>query len=156
MSTYHINELIKVLSEQHPLLTFIADETFFWSPKDTAVHYDQEDDNDEGIWALLHEVGHALLDHKKYYSDIELVQMEVAAWEKAKQLASTYAIRIDNDHIEDCIDSYRDWLYKRSLCPDCKLSGAQVSANLYMCVFCSLKWSVTTERFCRPYRRSIV
>jgi hypothetical protein len=147
--------IIASLAERFTHLTFLTDETFYWSPKDLSIHYNQHDATKEASWALLHEVGHALLEHRKYYSDIELVQMELEAWEKADMLAGEFAVVIDQDHVEDCLDSYRDWLYKRSLCPACSLSGVQLTMHSYTCLFCHKQWAVSSDRFCRPYRRSL-
>ncbi len=130
-------------------------ETFYWSPAEEVVYYRPDNTTDEGSWALLHETGHALLKHTKYYSDIELVLMEVEAWEEAKSMAKDMKITIDEDHIQDCLDSYREWLHKRSLCPQCELSGIQLDVKTYTCIFCQEKWNVSSDRFCRPYRRSL-
>ncbi len=150
-----LQELIIALQQKFPGLLLQASDSFFWSPAEKTVHYDNNAKTKEGLWSLLHETGHALLNHVQYYSDVELVQMEVAAWEKAREIGEDLAIEIDEDHIQDCLDSYRDWLYKRSLCPDCYLSGVQIAERIYVCIFCQRKWQVSTERFCRPYRKTI-
>ncbi len=150
-----LDALVLALKKSYPQIELESDTTFFWSPTDKKVHYDKHNQSLEGVWALLHETGHALLEHAKYFTDIELVNMEVAAWEEAKRISDTFGIDIDEDHVQDCLDSYRDWLYKRSLCPDCRLSGIQIDTRMYTCIFCHQHWQVTTERFCRPYRRSI-
>lgn len=150
-----LDDLLKSISEHHPTIDFKQGETFYWSPSEHIVYYNPEDNTPEGLWALLHESGHALLSHRHYYSDIELVRMELEAWERAKLLGENMSISIDDDHVQDCLDSYRDWLYKRSLCPDCNLAGLQTDARHYMCIFCHKQWSVSSERFCRPYRRAL-
>jgi hypothetical protein len=147
--------LVKELKEINSDINFSPAETFYWSPTDKTVYYDSSNDTREGLWALLHESGHAILGHRQYYSDIELVQMEVEAWDSAKDLAAKLEIIIDENHAEDCIDSYRNWLHGRSLCPDCNLSSIQIDTKHYSCVFCQKKWQVTAERFCRPYRKTI-
>jgi hypothetical protein len=155
--------IITDLRKKYPTIALKAGETFYWSPNNATVYYDEKSDNIEGIWALLHETGHAILGHTKYSTDIELVFMEMEAWEEAKKIAGIlneesveHAIQIDEEHVQDCLDSYRDWLHKRSLCPDCSLAGIQTEQKIYSCVFCHKKWSVTAERFCRPYRRRTV
>ena len=148
-------EVIKKLTDTYPKLTLEPGNTYYWSPSEKIVHYKPDNVKEESIWALLHESGHALLEHTHYYSDIELLHMELEAWEKAKELSSDFkSPEIDEDHIQDCLDSYRDWLYKRSLCPDCSLAGAQIEPKTYTCIFCHKKWSVSSERFCRPYRKT--
>lgn len=194
-----INLLLAIVQSAHPTITFQPADTYYWSPENRTVNFKKNDKDEHGVWSLLHECGHALLDHTKYYSDFELVRMEMEAWEKAKELAAELQeagrseekgvaaepqknkqklfnantghrgdkiatqllpppyplLPISEDHIQDCLDSYRDWLHKRSLCPDCRLSSIQTDAHTYTCVFCHKKWRVTAERFCRPYRRKL-
>ncbi|HMT19217.1 MAG TPA: hypothetical protein PKD20_04575 [Candidatus Saccharibacteria bacterium] len=150
-----LSTLISQIKKLHSTLLFVADKTFYWSPKDATIHFDKNASGNEAGWSLIHETGHALLEHTRYYSDIELVQMELAAWERAKEVASLLNVSIEEDHIQDCIDSYRDWLYKRSLCPHCDLCGVQIDKSVYTCVFCLQEWRVTNERFCRPYRKTV-
>ena len=155
-----IDKLITKIQAAQPDINFRPAETFYWSPTDQTVYYCNDDNDQESLWALLHETGHGILGHKQYFSDFELVKMEVEAWEKAKELASRLMthdspIIPDEDHIQDCLDSYRDWLHKRSLCPDCHLSSIQIDEHTYTCVFCHKRWRVTAERFCRPYRKVV-
>ena len=70
----------------------------------------------------LHEVSHAHLGHKDFKMDIERLKMESAAWEKAKELAAMYRIEVDEDLIQDELDTYRDWLHQKSRCPVCWLT----------------------------------
>lgn len=146
-------EVIKKLTSSYPNISLKAGDTYYWSPGDQTVYYRQDNTAIEGVWALLHETGHAILGHEQYFTDVELVTMEMQAWEEAKDIAHQLKIEIDEDHVQDCLDSYRDWLHKRSLCPDCSLSGIQIETKTYTCIFCHRKWQVSEDRFCRPYRR---
>ena len=110
---------------------------------------------DNSEWSLLHEIGHVLCEHKIYSSDVGLLKMEVQAWQKARKLANKYAINIDEEHIEKCLDSYRDWLYRRSSCPKCSQAGIEKSLGIYLCVNCKNQWKVTAEKFCRVYRKTV-
>jgi hypothetical protein len=143
--------LVVELSEKFLPLTFVQDTAFYWSPKDRTIHYRAEN-NQIGNWSLLHELSHALLGHQDYKSDIELLIMESQAWHHAKLLAQEHEITIDEDHIQDCLDTYRDWLYHRSCCPRCTNAGLQFSLRLYRCFNCHASWQVSTSRFNRPYR----
>lgn len=126
---------------------------FYWSPRQKTVYFHpQRLTSNRGKLVLLHEISHALLGHHTYRSDIELLQLEVAAWDKARDLAQKYRVAIDDIHIQDCLDTYRDWLYARSTCPTCTVSGLQTSRSLYQCVNCATTWSVSPSRFCRTYR----
>jgi hypothetical protein len=150
-------EVVEKLSNSYPTISLLAGDTYYWSPGDKTVYFKSDNETPEGIWALLHETGHALLDHEQYYTDVELVTMEMQAWEEAKLLAENLQleVEIDEDHIQDCLDSYRDWLHKRSMCPDCNLSGIQTNTDTYTCVFCHKNWQVSADRFCRPYRKGL-
>lgn len=150
-----LDTLTSTLQDKYPHIKLAEGKTFYWSPTKSTVYYKSGDSRPEGLWALLHESGHALLEHARYHTDIELVAMEVDAWERAKALAQDLSLDIDEEHVQDCLDSYRDWLHKRSLCPDCALSGVQLDPYTYSCIFCHKRWQVSTERFCRPYRRSL-
>ena len=86
---------------------------------------------------ILHEVGHALLSHRFFGTDVERLQMEVAAWEKAKELASTYGVEIDEEVIQGELDTYRDWLHKKSRCPSCGLTRFQTPDGVYHCPACN-------------------
>ena len=147
-------ELLKKLKDYcGNSILFSPAESYYWSPKDKTVFYQVGDKTEIGLWTLLHEACHGLLEHKTYESDFELVVLEVESWERAERLAVDFGLKIDHDHVQDCLDSYRDWQYKRSLCPNCDLGGVQVDQKTYKCLFCGSRWHVSSERFFRPYRR---
>ena len=141
------------LSKSYPSVLFKPADTFYWSPKDKTVYY--AEDRPDAQWSLLHELSHALLEHTSYSSDFELLLLEVAAWEKANKLAKNFEISIDPEHIQDCLETYRNWLHQRSACPTCNMRGLQTSPTIYECTNCLSRWSVSMARFCRPYRRQI-
>ena|SRR3990167_1125172 len=148
--------LINQLKKDFLDVKFEPGERFTWSPENQVVIYKITSPPDPvAIWSLLHEVGHALLVHNDYQTDFELVQMEAAAWQKAEELGKKYSYKINTEHIQDCLDTYRDWLYKRSLCPACSLSSLQVDSKTYRCFNCGSEWQVSKSKLCRPYRRSL-
>ncbi len=106
-------------------------------------------------WSILHELAHAKLNHNNYYSDFELVKLELDAWQEAKEIAKNYGIKIDSEHIEDCLDTYRDWLHQRATCPTCQTVSTQRDPNTYQCFNCRTSWHVSNSRFCRPYRKVV-
>jgi hypothetical protein len=137
-----------------PDSTFQPGKHFCWSPESTTITYSPKElKSEQGVWSLLHEVGHSLLAHNAYATDFELVGLEVAAWEKAKELGRQIDIVINEDHIQDCLDTYRDWLHRRSTCPTCGSTSLQDSPKSYYCHNCHAIWHVTAARFCRPYRK---
>ncbi len=137
----------------YPELIFKPGKQFCWSPESGEVIYNAGATGDSASWSLLHETGHALLKHTSYQADFQLIRLEVAAWEKAKELAAQLGVGIDEDHIQDCLDTYRDWLYKRSICPGCHSKCLQQDDYMhYRCFNCHTTWRVTPSRFCRAYR----
>lgn len=149
-----MEDIVHKLKARYSHFTFEPGEMARWSPGSKSIVYSSED-TPEALWGLLHEVGHALLDHTAYTSDAELLQKEAAAWYKALEVSKEYGTTISAEHIEQCLDTYRDWLYKRSLCPVCHQHGLQASSSIYKCPNCSGSWRVTQHRFCRTYRLSI-
>ena len=146
--------LLAKLRRDFPDLKFTAGTRFIWSPATSQVIYKKSNlEEESAIWALLHEVGHAVLGHGKYSSDFELVKLESAAWAEAEKLAKRYGQQIDQDHIQDCLDTYRDWLYQRSTCPTCTVTSLQTDSKTYTCFNCGTTWQVSKSRLCRAYRR---
>lgn len=148
------NHLLHYLEQQRPDIAFMQGRSFSWSPKNTTITYCKST-TAESMWSLLHEFAHAELDHTTYATDFELLTLEVAAWETCKKTAQGLGITIDDDHIEDCLDSYRDWLHRRSTCPTCGSTGLQRTETEYHCHNCYTFWQVSAARFCRPYRRKL-
>lgn len=145
--------MLEQLQARFPDLQFVANGRFCWSPQTHEIGYDQDRHDQTADWSLLHETGHALLDHTQYLADFELLRLEMAAWAKARELAVDFGIHIDENHIQDCLDTYRDWLYKRSICPHCSTRALQENDYAhYRCFNCHTVWRVTPSRFCRAYR----
>ena len=145
--------VLRQLQALFPALQFTPGDLFVWSPETQEIIYKRDACDEGAAWSLLHESSHALLEHKTYGTDFELLKLEVAAWEHAKQLAARLEITVDEDHIQDCLDTYRDWIYARSICPRCGTKSIQ-QADLcsYRCFNCHEHWQVTPQRFCRAYR----
>jgi hypothetical protein len=149
-----MQQLINNILDSYPTLNFVAGKQFCWSPETEEIYYSENAVEDRDAWSLLHETGHALLGHKGYEADVELIRLEVEAWEKARHLGKEFDVDISQDHIEDCLDTYRDWLYKRSICPNCSTKSLQQGDFVhYRCFNCHTTWKVTASRFCRAYRR---
>lgn len=149
-----MRELLAKLQADYPAIGFVEGGAFSWSPKDQTVTYKPASTQPEvACWSLLHEISHGILGHTTYQTDFELVTLEVEAWEKARRIAKHYDLRIDSEHIQDCLDTYRDWLHRRSTCPNCSTVSMQKDTKTYMCFNCKAEWHVSSSRFCRPYRR---
>ncbi len=150
-----MNQLIAKLQKLLPDTIFAAGSSFYWSPKNNTVFYKPSERKDiKTQWSLLHEAAHAKLGHAKYQSDFELLTLEAEAWETAKEIGKVVDVEIDEEHIQDCLDTYRDWLHQRSTCPACGIVSFQEGPQAYGCYNCNTKWHVSNSRFCRPYRLS--
>lgn len=137
--------LVKQLRNEYPQLTFVKGDDFHWSPSTRTIFFKVPGETS----LLLHELGHALLMHRQYARDIELLEMEQAAWTYAvSHLSNHHAAPIAIDTIEAHIDSYRDWLHARSTCPSCASTGVQVAKKEYKCLACGTRWHVNEARTC--------
>ncbi len=147
--------LLQKLKSHHPAIEFVPGSRFSWSPVKNQVVYKVPDDKLDkvSVWSLLHELAHALLGHNNFSSDFELLSLEAQAWSKANELAKKYGHTIDDDHIQDCLDTYRDWLYARSSCPFCSSCSLQTDSKTYACFNCGGSWQVSASRLCRAYRK---
>jgi len=152
-TTLDLDQLLAEIAADYPDLSFIESAHFAWHAGKKHVSYKKTDKNiTHSMFALLHEIGHALLNHSDYAHDIELLQLEVAAWDRARVLAERYDIELDEDYLQDCLDTYRDWLHLRATCPTCFGRSLQASDTRYRCFNCQTEWQVTRSRLCRPYR----
>ena len=133
-------------------LVFLKGEFFSWDHTTHTITFNPSDPLANAY--LLHEFGHALLGHTDYSHDIELLQIERAAWDKAVKIAKEYEVSLDSDTVEDSLDTYRDWLHDRSLCPKCSATGIQIGALVYRCVACNASWRVNEARNCALRRYS--
>ena len=149
-SLVHTLQSSGILDTPHGTITLEAGAHFSWHYQTRVVTYDVTDPHAQIL--LLHEVGHALLNHQDYDHDIHLLEMERAAWDKAQSFSPEFEIMIDKEMVEDALDTYRDWLHVRSLCPSCSSTGVQTATNVYTCLACHHTWRVNEARTCQLRR----
>lgn len=152
-SSKTLADFIGRIQADYPQFKFKPGPQEHWSPKTNTITY--EADNKDCRFGLLHELAHALLGHQNYKSDFELLKLESQAWHKAAKIAKQYGVKIDEEHIQNCLDTYRDWLHRRSKCPTCGVHVPQTDARTYQCFNCGASWHVSAGRFARSYRRSL-
>ena len=128
-------KFIQVLKKDYPEFCFKLGKKFAFRPPKTIIL-----GPDEPYYELLslHELSHAILKHRDYNLDVERLKMENAAWDKAKELANHYRIKIDEDLIQDQLDTYRNWLHQKSRCPSCGLTRFQTPDGEYHCPHCEI------------------
>jgi len=155
-TTAKISLLIKKL-ESSELLAHIAQPisfesglNFIWHFETRTIQYNPHDADAEAL--ILHEVGHAMLDHREYRYDIHLVEMERAAWDTACEIAPSLGVKISKDDVEDSLDTYRDWLHSRSTCPCCGSTGVQDGSLNFTCLACHHEWHANEARSCQLRR----
>ena len=144
----------KHIFRDYPNLTFTASDTFRWIPSTNTIEYVSTVTEQEP-YLLLHEIGHASLQHGTYASDIELLDMEREAWHYAlSTLVPRYGLdrTVAQSIADDALDSYREWLHRRSTCPTCSAVGIESTKHHYVCLVCEQTWRVNEARSCELKR----
>ncbi|HSX18365.1 MAG TPA: hypothetical protein VLE51_03350 [Candidatus Saccharimonadales bacterium] len=148
-------EFIAKLRRDFPKFSFKEGAQDHWSPKTNTITYKSDVSLQELQYGILHELAHAKLGHHNYHNDFELLKLESLAWELAAKIGKKYGVKIDDEHIQNCLDTYRDWLHARSTCPTCGMNVLQKDPYHYHCFNCQTEWKVTSGRFVRPYRLTL-
>lgn len=139
--------VLNQVKNDYPEFEFEASSSFSWSHEKSMICY--RNDSLVNEWPfLLHELAHGLLRHSSYGHSIDLLQIERDAWDYARILAKDYDLSITDDVIEQSLDTYRDWLHKRSSCPKCGGIGLESEHNHYYCPECQSRWTVNDARNC--------
>lgn len=137
------NNLLKKLKKTYPDIHFKPAQYFKWSAATSTIYYDSSTPNIHAA-SLLHEVAHAILKHTSYETDIERLQMESSAWHYAQYtLGPQFGVSISDDEKQDALDTYREWLHRRSVCKTCQVPGIQMKTDTYQCLNCKCQWHVS-------------
>ncbi len=144
--------ILTKLKREYPQFTFKSGQDSLWSPSDKTIYFDKTSPDQSAF--LLHELSHALLGHMDYGYDIQLIAMERQAWDYAIKLSTSYGLSISDNLVQSHLDSYRDWLHARSICPSCSSNGLQTGRKTYSCLACGHKWRVNEARTCALRRYS--
>jgi hypothetical protein len=155
LSSKKSEEFIRALQKQYPQFKFKPASRAHWSPRSKTINYCNQESFSKQACSTLHELAHAILGHSNYASDFELLKMEADAWQLASQLGKDLDVKISDEYIQNCLDTYRDWLHRRSTCPTCGVHVMQSDVEHYQCYNCQTIWHVTSARFLRPYRKTV-
>lgn len=150
-----INLLIERIRADYPEFRFETSPDYLWSASRQTIYFNPDITN--AAEYCLHELSHALLGHQGYEFDIDLIKLERDAWEYARtNLVAKYEIEIEDEIIQDNLETYREWLHARSTCPECKTSGLQSRNQLYRCIACGHTWRVNEARLCALRRYPVI
>ena len=69
-------------------------------------------------------------------------------------LAPRYRVKWDEDFAEGQLDTYREWIDKRSRCPKCDCTGWQTDDGDYRCPLCVVEWGVGADVTRQVYRKA--
>lgn len=142
--------------DKYPRMRFAPTGYFAFDAATEVIHYDPKRINSKiGRLSLLHEISHALLGHFHYDYDLELLSMELAAWQRTQELAQKHSISYDNQYADSCIESYDAWVQQRATCPECEQFSSQIADDEYRCFACTTRWKVAGELNERVIRRVI-
>ena len=155
MADIIMRSILSAIKSDYPKIKFKVGDRYYWSPSLKTVFYTPLPDGSIDSVLLIHELAHAALNHSNYDKDIALLKMERQAWSKTAELAKNYSISVNEEDIDDALDSYRDWLHSRSICPSCSAIGLEVENKEYKCVACGTKWLPNEARVCRLRRYKI-
>ena len=147
-----MDELLLLVRRDFPNYTIATGGDFSWAPATKTITVDAKQNSPA---QLLHEIAHAELGHQTFSRDIQLIEMEREAWEYCtKVLAPRYdvSLAMDDDVVQESLDSYRLWLTSRSSCPHCGAIGLQKAKATYSCMHCHVQWQVNEARTCRLIR----
>lgn len=135
---------------------FMPSSVFKWAPSEDTIYYNQSDiASKSGYISLLHEISHALLKHENFQYDVDLIQRETEAWSKTRELSVKHAVDFDESYADNCLETYRTWIYNRSSCPNCHQTSVEHKPQSYRCFNCFSKWSVSKDQNCQIQRRRI-
>ena len=127
--------LVDQLRSDYPELRFREGKKFLFRPPKTIVLSESDESFD---LLLLHEVGHFLCGHVSFRTEPERLKCEREAWERARELCTVYGVEYDETVAEGELDSYRNWLDKKSRCPVCGLTRFQTPDGVFHCPKCDL------------------
>lgn len=151
--------LVKQLQVDHPYVIIKTGKRFSYRPPKTVILGPPQP-----YFALqtLHELGHALSGHKDWSTGVSRLKCEREAWERAETLFFQYQNLIpadtspeadptvnnktqqplsdlaswDEDFVEASLDTYRNWLHLKTICPRCGLTRFQSEDGTYHCPHC--------------------
>jgi hypothetical protein len=153
-TTMLLTPLLKQIERDYPQFSFIEADTFCWSAESNTIQLDSR--SEDTLAFVLHELGHALLNHQSYNQDIDLLKIERDAWHVATTtLARRYDVTIDDDLVQNNLETYREWLHTRSLCPTCNVNGLQTFQGAYLCLACGCRWKTNEARSCALRRHRL-
>jgi len=106
--------VLQGLMQDMPSINFMQGKEFKWSYDSQTIHHKPVEEN--SLYSLLHEAGHAQLQHDSFSSDTDLIAKELDAWAEAK------------------------------ICKKCGHNVLQNKDFGFKCHNCNQKWEVSAEQ----------
>ncbi len=125
--------LLERIKRDFPEFNFCEGKKFVFKPPKTIILGPEEPSYN---LLMLHELAHAVLRHRNFKMNVERLKMENEAWEKTRELAQRYGVDFDEEIAQEELDTYRDWLHKKSRCPECGLTRFETPDGQYHCPRC--------------------
>src|ERR1700722_102954 len=92
LSSKTSKDFITRLKRDYPGFKFVAGGEEHWSPRSHTITYRTAEPLVALRYGVLHELAHALLEHKNYQNDFELLKEESEAWELAAKIGHKYSV----------------------------------------------------------------
>ena len=135
---------------------FKLNDSYRWNPETRTINYAKRSVSEpKDASAFLHELSHGILEHQDFEYDVDLLRMEMQAWELAARLAAEHCIEFHKDYSQACLESYRVWIAERSTCPECDQTTLESAPQSHYCFNCSTSWKVSKQQMCQIQRRRL-
>lgn len=137
---------LNLIISSYPNFTFLSGKKFKFRPKKTIYYISPEifereipkDSLETFPLLLCHELAHASLGHFSYSTNLERLKIESEAWEETKNLCKKFNLPFSEELAELELNTYRNWLEKKSLCKICGMTRFETKNEGYLCPRCDL------------------
>ena len=149
-------EIQSIIDVYKSTFNFQLNDCYRWNPETRTVNYAKQSISEpKDVSAFLHELSHGILEHEDFEYDVDLLRMEMQAWNLANELSIKHGVDFHEDYSQSCLESYRVWIAERSTCPECDQTTLESAPQSYCCFNCSTSWKVSKQQMCQIQRRRL-
>ena len=127
---------LSLVKSSYPDFSFRPGKKFLFRPKRSIFYQTSLAPGENFRLLLLHELSHALLGHFSYDTALSRLKIERDAWAKTRLLCKEFSVPFDASFAEDNLDTYRNWVHKKTLCPTCQHTCLELDGERLFCPFC--------------------